>query len=100
MGAEGFFSSTLLLDYFYLGPPVQRFKNIRACLADLKCKFPLIYGSMVELMTNIIRRFVAVGEISLPDIQHALRIGSRQAPETLNVRSRKEVGCAKSQAPC
>lgn len=71
---KGFSSLTLLLDYFYLGLLVQRFKNIRACLAELKCKFPLNYGSMVELMTNIITRFVAVGEISLPEIQHALYV--------------------------
>lgn len=60
-----------MLDYFSLGRPVQRLENIKACLAELKCKFPLNYGSMLELMTNIITRFVAVGEISLPEIQHA-----------------------------
>lgn len=62
---------TLLFDYFTLGPLVQRLENIKACLAELKCKFPLNYGSMLELMTNIITRFVAVGEISLSEIQHA-----------------------------
>lgn len=74
-GCQGVFSSSiLLLDYFYFVPLVQRFKNIKACLAELKCKFPLNCGSMLELMTNITTRFVAVGEISLPEIQHALYV--------------------------
>lgn len=29
---------------------------------------------MLELMTNITTRFVAVGEISLPEIRHALYV--------------------------
>lgn len=52
-------STLLFLAYFFFSLLVPWFKKIKACLTQLKYKFPLNQGSVLELMTNIITRFTA-----------------------------------------
>lgn len=65
-----FFSAWL----FFFQPLVPWFKKIKTCLTQLKCKFPLNYGSVLELMTNIITRFMAHREVVLSKIQCTLYV--------------------------
>lgn len=53
---------------FFFQPLIPWFKKIKTCLTQLKCKFPLNYGSVLELMTNIITRFMAHRKIFLSEI--------------------------------
>lgn len=59
---------------FFFRPLVPRFKKIKICLTEWKCKFPLNYGSVLELMTNIITRFTAHRKIFLSEIQCTLYV--------------------------
>lgn len=53
---------------------MPRVKKITACPTELKNKFPLNYGSVLELMINITTRFTTHRKLALSEIQYTVYV--------------------------